>query len=219
MAVGGCALLAFWQSRKAAVEDFSANAGGRLRLAGQYLSELVGNSKGIVDILAQLPSVAEADGQVTSYAASAESVKPLGAELSGPERVLYDECSTFIKVPQFELIYYGTRGGGFVQAPDDTLSAGFDPRKRPWYEAAQKSDGVVLTEFYQSDNGNLSHHSGQKRAPGRHIVGRGGYRHHCQYAEHVSGYPQAGQNRVFRRNANFEICKISKLICSRVSPH
>ena len=47
VAVGGCALLAFWQSRKAAVEDFSANAGGRLRLAGQYLSELVGNSKGI----------------------------------------------------------------------------------------------------------------------------------------------------------------------------
>ena len=50
--------VAFWQSRKAAVEDFSAKAGGRLRLAGQYLSELVGNSKGIVDILAQLPSVA-----------------------------------------------------------------------------------------------------------------------------------------------------------------
>ena len=32
VAVVGCALLAFWQSRKAAVEDFSANAGGRLRL-------------------------------------------------------------------------------------------------------------------------------------------------------------------------------------------
>ena len=156
VAVGGCALLAFWQSRKAAVEDFSANAGGRLRLAGQYLSQMVGSSKGIVDILAQLPSVAEADGQVTSYADNTESVKPQGARLSGPERVLYDEFSTFIKVyPQFELIYYGTRGGGFVQAPDDTLSAGFDPRKRPWYEAAQKSDGVVLTEFYQSDNGNL----------------------------------------------------------------
>lgn len=156
VAVVGCALLAFWQSRKAAVEDFSANAGGRLRLAGQYLSEMIGNSKGIVDILAQLPSVADADGQVTSYAANTESVKPLGAELSGPERVLYDEFSTFTKVyPQFELIYYGTRDGGFVQAPDDALSAGFDPRKRPWYEAAQKSDGVVLTEFYQSDNGNL----------------------------------------------------------------
>ena len=156
VAVVGCALLAFWQSRKAAVEDFSANAGGRLRLAGQYLSEMIGNSKGIVDILAQLPSVADADGQVTSYAPNTESVKPLGAELSGPERVLYDEFSTFTKVyPQFELIYYGTRDGGFVQAPDDTLSAGFDPRKRPWYEAAQKSDGVVLTEFYQSDNGNL----------------------------------------------------------------
>lgn len=156
VAVVGCALLAFWQSRKAAVEDFSANAGGRLRLAGQYMSEMIGNSKGIVDILAQLPSVADADGQVTSYAANTESVKPLGTELSGPERVLYDEFSTFTKVyPQFELIYYGTRDGGFVQAPDDTLSAGFDPRKRPWYEAAQKSDGVVLTEFYQSDNGNL----------------------------------------------------------------
>ena len=51
-------------SRKAAVEDFSANAGGRLRLAGQYLSEMIGNSKGIVDILAQLPSVADADGLI-----------------------------------------------------------------------------------------------------------------------------------------------------------
>ena len=156
VAVVGCALLAFWQSRKAAVEDFSASAGGRLRLAGQYLTQMIDNSKGIVDIIAQLPSVAAADGRVTSYASGTEPVKPLGKELSGPERTLFDEFSTFIKVyPQFELIYFGTRDGGFVQAPDDTLGAGFDPRKRPWYEAALKTDAVALTEFYQSDNGNL----------------------------------------------------------------
>lgn len=156
VAVIGCSLVAFWQSRKAAVRDFSVNAGDQLRLAGQYLTQMIDNSKGIVDIIAQMPSVAHAIGHLTSYANTTEKVKPIGAELIGAEGELYNVFAAYCeKYPEFELIYYGTRDGGFVQAPDDTLSAGFDPRTRPWYEAAQKGSGVILTGFYLSDNGNL----------------------------------------------------------------
>lgn len=157
VAVAGCAFLVFWQSRSAALEDFSTNAGGRLSLAAQYLRQMVNNSRGIVDVLAQLPVVTQADGRLTSYTHSTHAIKPRSADLHGQERAVFDAFASFVEsYPQFELIYYGTEAdGGFVQAPDDTLSAGFDPRKRPWYLAARDSRETVLTEFYQSDSGAL----------------------------------------------------------------
>ncbi|MEW6256229.1 MAG: methyl-accepting chemotaxis protein [Pseudomonadota bacterium] len=49
---------------------------------------------------------------------------------------------------QFKGVYFGTNAGVHHNAPVQTMPAGYDPRKRPWYQAADTARGPVLTPPY-----------------------------------------------------------------------
>ncbi|WP_103102885.1 methyl-accepting chemotaxis protein [Pseudomonas sp. LFM046] len=48
----------------------------------------------------------------------------------------------------FVFTYFGTQEGHFTMRPDDPMPDGYDPRTRPWYQAAKSAGGTTLTEPY-----------------------------------------------------------------------
>ena len=51
---------------------------------------------------------------------------------------------------QFLSTYFGGEDGIFIQYPNMSMPADYDPRKRPWYKGVVASGGAVLTEPYIS---------------------------------------------------------------------
>lgn len=49
----------------------------------------------------------------------------------------------------FSPVYFGGRDGGFVRSPAKVLE-GYDPRKRPWYQAAAAGKSQIMTPPYVS---------------------------------------------------------------------
>ncbi|WP_284776307.1 methyl-accepting chemotaxis protein [Agrobacterium sp. lyk4-40-TYG-31] len=49
---------------------------------------------------------------------------------------------------EFKSTYFGDEAGNFNNFPSTTMRAGYDPRQRPWYQAAVKANSTVLTEPY-----------------------------------------------------------------------
>jgi methyl-accepting chemotaxis protein len=73
----------------------------------------------------------------------ADAVKPLTS---------YDAMLDVLKndmLKGFSSTYVGDDKGVFATWPKLPLPEGYDPRKRPWYQAAEKAGATVLTEPYQ----------------------------------------------------------------------
>lgn len=52
--------------------------------------------------------------------------------------------------PAYFEVYIGSVDGGFISSFTGEMSAGYDPRSRPWYKDAIASGNVILTESYYS---------------------------------------------------------------------
>jgi len=51
---------------------------------------------------------------------------------------------------QFLSTYFGGEDGVYLQRPEQPLPEGYDPRQRPWYQAALSTGGSIITEPYIS---------------------------------------------------------------------
>ncbi len=63
---------------------------------------------------------------------------------AGARRVL----DNAVLMKQFQSTYFGNAEGVHTNAPSKPMPDGYDPRKRPWYQAAQQVGGPVLTSPY-----------------------------------------------------------------------
>lgn len=50
--------------------------------------------------------------------------------------------------PDLQWVYYGTKVGDMFERPDGVVGEGYDPRKRPWYQAAADEGDMIWTEPY-----------------------------------------------------------------------
>ncbi|MCQ4160473.1 methyl-accepting chemotaxis protein [Roseomonas sp. GC11] len=75
-------------------------------------------------------------------------VRALGEQL----RQLPQEAGTLLGqeslTSSFATLYYGTQSGQFTIRPDRQMAADYDPRRRPWYDAAQRARQPVFTAPY-----------------------------------------------------------------------
>ncbi|AEY02859.1 methyl-accepting chemotaxis protein [Oceanimonas sp. GK1] len=112
---------------------------------GAYFEQIGQN----VDFLASSPLLARADDSLTRYhQGPAQRMTP--DRNGGIEAEIYREFERFAAShPGLAYVYMGTRDGGYVQWPLGEVTAGYDPRQRPWYQRAQEAPGqVVRTQAY-----------------------------------------------------------------------
>ncbi|MCD5410104.1 MAG: hypothetical protein LRZ93_00410, partial [Clostridiales bacterium] len=80
--------------------------------------------------------------------ASEREVEMLLANPMGRSSMLSGFKSYVDAHPHVLHVYIGTKTGDFHIYPDVELPAGFDPRVRPWFEAAKEKGALVWTKPY-----------------------------------------------------------------------
>nr|WP_028944886.1 methyl-accepting chemotaxis protein [Pseudomonas vranovensis] len=72
-----------------------------------------------------------------------------GIVQQGVERDASTNLALQVMRDSFTYAYLGRADGSFQMSTDDPPPEGYDPRLRPWYEAARDSQGTVVTEPYR----------------------------------------------------------------------
>ena len=154
LSIAGVSVMVSIEMRSAFVENFRINSKAQLERMESFVDAFFDNAIANAELLADSPLVREQLDSLTSYAHTTSPYKPIGEKLPEGERSLYSELLRLTKAfPAYILTYVGSSRGGFTQAPDDTLSAGYNPVGRPWYIDTVKAGKGLVTEAYLSDNG------------------------------------------------------------------
>lgn len=107
-----------------------------------------------VNLLANDPSVLNADSSITSYKdiAGEGSIDMTPSKNGDKEKAIFNVFTQFSNShPKASYVYMGTSDGGYVQYPEGPVPAGFDPSDRPWYTTAIEYPGEVkLTSAYEA---------------------------------------------------------------------
>ena len=105
--------------------------------------------------LAGDPLLGRVDNTLTSYAATTQKTKAVPR----PDDGLGQEITAlFTRVqaahPAYVEVFFGSIDGGFVSSVPGEMPAGYDPRKRPWYqEALPTPDVPIISKAYMSTTG------------------------------------------------------------------
>ena len=154
LSIVGVSLMVSIQMRSTFVGNYEVSSRAQLQRLESFVDLFFDNALANAELLADSPLVLEQLPHMTSYAGSKQPIKPVGEDLPEGERGLYRELTRLTKAfPSYALVYVGNAKGGFTQAPDDTLTAGYNPPERDWYIDTMKAKKAIITEAYLSDNG------------------------------------------------------------------
>ncbi len=108
-----------------------------------------------LNVFAESDEVKAADESIHSFVNESGEIKILSYEKSPVEEQIRKICKSFAKNDtDIAEIYLGTKWGGYATNFDSSMSGGYDPRKRGWYETAMKGNGkVMLTDAFASTVG------------------------------------------------------------------
>ena len=153
LSIAGVTVMVSREMDKAFMENFSVSSKAQLQRMNAFVDNFFGSTISSAELLRDSPLVRGTIDTLSIYVDKGE-IKPIGVELPDPERALYEELLRVHEhFPSYSLVYISNNKGGITQAPDDTLSDGFNPAVRPWYLDAVKAGKSILTEAYISDSG------------------------------------------------------------------
>lgn len=112
-----------------------------------------------IKMFASNPLLLRADETITKYLENTDEKKLMTPSKNGGiEQEIFGIFDNYAKShPGILYVYMGTESGGYIQWPETSNSAKYDPRKRPWYTSALKGgDKISRTDPYiDSTNGNM----------------------------------------------------------------
>lgn len=151
------------------------NVHSQLTLVHDHLESVFDDIIYNVDYFSSNNLMQSVDDSITSYVGTSSSTNmtPLA---NGPmEQNIFRALSNFGKThPEYRYISYGTEYGGYIQYPDDSIGAGYDPRVRTWYEAAKANpDRAIIGEpyYFEEDQITLVSVSKAVKGPTGNILG------------------------------------------------
>ncbi len=103
-----------------------------------------------IEMFAKNPLIKNKYKEITSYVSTTETTFMKPSQSFGSEKEIYELFRYYGEShPEVLYVYFGTIDGGYVQWPETITKAGYDPRKRPWYQKALENPGkLVTTEPY-----------------------------------------------------------------------
>ncbi|MEW9681516.1 methyl-accepting chemotaxis protein [Pseudomonas sp. TE50-2] len=127
--------------RGEARDDFLDNSSREIRQVGNAMDIFFQGITQNVDYLAAQPLVAaSADNVKKHISADAASIAP-----GEQDKALFDLFSRLAQShPDYAYVSYGLKDGGYAFWPGDPKMANYDPRTRPWYQAAMANPGKTL---------------------------------------------------------------------------
>lgn len=134
----------FYESSDTAISEFSDS-----------ISMFFGAKEVELNVFAESNQVKAADDTIHSFVNEVGTVQILGYKKSPVEEEIRSLCKSFAANDKdIAEIYLGTKWGGYATNFDSSMNGGYDPRKRGWYETANKGNGkVMITDAFASTVG------------------------------------------------------------------
>ncbi|WP_247648318.1 methyl-accepting chemotaxis protein [Pseudodesulfovibrio sp. zrk46] len=122
-------------------DQFEMSSQEQLQRVDSYVNQLLKGPADITKYMALLPSLKEGLGQWRQYQNLPEGKYNFEREgMSEKEHTAYFTFKHLLEShPEYAYVYAGLEDGGYTQTPDEPMSAGYDPRKRPWYQQGMNS--------------------------------------------------------------------------------
>ena len=149
-----CAVIGF-QVYQVNIKQYDQTTSQQFLLIEQTIDLFMQNNKNTVKMLAEQPIVRAADTSLNNYTVSKQDMMLKNM----PKGEIEQEMVTRFKrihnaYSDTAEVFFGSKWGGFASSWDDTVSAGFDPRKRIWYRQAEAAGGeTIITPAYMSTIG------------------------------------------------------------------
>ena len=136
-------------------ESFYASALGSIAEFSESISMFFNAKETELKVFSECDEVTAADETIHSFVNETGEIKILDYEKSSTEEAIRKVCKLFAKNDKdIAEIYIGTKWGGYATNFDNSMSGGYDPRKRGWYETATKGNGeTMITDAFASTVG------------------------------------------------------------------
>ncbi len=154
ISISGILAMASYEMDVVFVQNYKVNSKAQLDRMDAFAQNFFASAGSMSELLASDVTIKNNVDSITSYADTTQAVKPIGEELAEPERSIYMTLLDVHKAyPDYLLVYASNKAGGITQAPNDSLSPGYNASERPWYKDTVRTGKTIITEAYISDSG------------------------------------------------------------------
>ncbi|WPC41607.1 methyl-accepting chemotaxis protein [Clostridium sp. JS66] len=134
-----------YQINKKAHEDYFTNSNEQMKIVSQAINIFYDQIDKNIDMLTTNPSIMMADNSITTYKNTTQDTPMKPSAKAGIEQEIYKVFEQYANSHKgTSYVYLGTQDGGYIQWPEESLPAGFDPSKRPWFNDAMSKKGSVI---------------------------------------------------------------------------
>lgn len=142
--------IVIYQVNQKAYDDYYSNSTEQMTTVSSAINIFYEQIDKNIEMLATNPTVMMADDSITTYKNTTDSTQMNPSKNKGIEKSIYEVFEQYANSHKgTSYVYLGTENGGYIQWPEESTEAGFDPTKRPWFnEAASKNGSIIRTAPY-----------------------------------------------------------------------
>ena len=141
-----------------AQQDFTARMAGEMSQVSNVIDILLENALLNLDMICTHPAIKKLDGAINSFMETKQPTDMSVIKRNPVEQELFNHLALIQAThPDYIETYIGTRHGGMITSSTSPMNAGYDPRKRPWYQDALKNPGkATVANAFLSTTGDYA---------------------------------------------------------------
>lgn len=148
--LGSISSIVIYKVNKKARNDYFINAQEQMKIVSQAINIFYAQIDKNIDMLASNPSVMMLGNSGTTYKNTTKDTQMKPSTNGGMEQTIYKVFEQYANSHKgTSYVYLGTSDGRYIQWPEESIPAGYDPSKRIWFTTAMAKDGsIIRTEPY-----------------------------------------------------------------------
>ncbi len=148
--VGALTTIVSYEVKDTLTENFSINSKAQLERMSSYVNLFFDTAIANIEIQAGNADVKENLYHIENFVNSPETTSDY-TKLPPSSQDVYRQFTQLREhFKSYTFVYLSNSEGGFLQSPDSSLPAGYDPTSRPWYIDTVRDKKTIITEAYLS---------------------------------------------------------------------
>lgn len=145
LTLGSISSIVIYQVNNKAYDDYYSNSAEQMKIVSQAINIFYQQIDKNIEMLATNPAIMRADDSITAYKNTKEDTSMTPSSNGGIEQEIYKVFEQYAASHKgTSYVYLGTENGGYIQWPEESMTAGFDPSKRPWFKDAVTKNGSII---------------------------------------------------------------------------
>ncbi len=143
--------IVIYNINKKSYNDYYNNSTEQMKIVSKAIKIFYEQIDKNIDMLATNSVIMKADEKITTYKNTTKDTPMHPSSNKGIEQEIYKIFEQYAASHEgTSYVYLGTKDGGYIQWPEETTMAGFDPTQRPWFnDAIGKNGEIIRTEPYE----------------------------------------------------------------------